>query len=580
MRRSRLSILAITALLVAACGDDDGGQNVNQNGNANQNQNGNADAGVIPDGHAPDAALPDAGQQDATPGTYITPDSPGGGDVQVTVHTGQDVHAISPWIYGINAAEEDGFPDGLTLWRSGGNRWTAYNWENNASHAGTDWMNQNDAYLGGGDTPGEAVRGRVAAARAYGAASIVTVPIQPYVAADKDGGGDVNQTPDYLNVRFRQNVAEKGAAFASPPDLGDDAVYQDEFVSFLDGQFPDAHDGSAPPIFYCLDNEPDLWSSTHVRIHPDPATYAEMEDLSVTFATAIKAVSPAAIVMGPVSYGWQGMVDLQTAPDAAGRDFLEFYLEAFAAASSQAGQRLLDVLDVHWYPEAQGGGQRITVDDASPAVAEARIQAPRSLWDPTFTEDSWIAQWGTEGPIRLLPRLREKVAAAYPGTRLSISEYYYGGGDDISGGLAQADVLGIFGREDLFAATLWRLGSTEHPFIYGGFRLFVDYDGSGARFGDHSVQATTDDVEATSIYASVDAGHPERVVLVALNKTSAPVSVGLAVTHLRALHTMEVYRLSEASAVPVRQADVAITLTNALVIELPAMSASTLVLRE
>ena len=44
-----------------------------------------------------------------------------------------------------------------------------------------------------------------------------------------------------------------------------------------------------------------------------------------------------------------------------------------------------------------------------------------------------------------------KIAAHYPGTKLSISEYNYGAGGDISGGIAQADVLGVFGREGLFS---------------------------------------------------------------------------------------------------------------------------------
>ena len=59
------------------------------------------------------------------------------------------------------------------------------------------------------------------------------------------------------------------------------------------------------------------------------------------------------------------------------------------------------------------------------------------------------------GPIELIPRLMKKIADHYPGTKLSISEYNYGAGGDISGGLAEADVLGIFGREGLFAATMW-----------------------------------------------------------------------------------------------------------------------------
>ena len=123
------------------------------------------------------------------------------------------------------------------------------------------------------------------------------------------------------------------------------------------------------------------------------------------------------------------------------------------------------MLDVHWYPEARGtcianpmDGCRITDEDTDAAVVAARKQAPRSLWDPTYTENSWIAQFSTNGPIRLLPRLEDKIAANYPGTRLSITEYNYGAANHISGAIAQADALGVFGREGLFAATLWRAG--------------------------------------------------------------------------------------------------------------------------
>src|SRR5271169_6398105 len=54
-------------------------------------------------------------------------------------------HPISPYIYGINFATQiDGAPSALTLDRWGGNRATAYNWETNASNAGSDYQYEND----------------------------------------------------------------------------------------------------------------------------------------------------------------------------------------------------------------------------------------------------------------------------------------------------------------------------------------------------------------------------------------------------------------------------------------------------
>jgi hypothetical protein len=230
--------------------------------------------------------------------------------VRFTIDSGANVHPISPYIYGMNQADWSGRARHLTLGRLGGNRLTAYNWENNASNAGNDFHNQSDDYLGGGDTAGEVVRKEVAASHSAGASMVVTVPIQGYVAADKNGGGDVNQTPDYLNVRFRVSKARKGAGFRYPPDTNDTFVYQDEFVHWLEDAFPESRHDPRRTIFYDLDNEPDLWSSTHPRIHPSPTTYAEMVARTTEYASAIKSVARDALVFGFVSYGWNGYTTL------------------------------------------------------------------------------------------------------------------------------------------------------------------------------------------------------------------------------------------------------------------------------
>jgi len=513
-----------------------------------------------------------------TPTAGSSPTAAAASSVDFTVDSSSQRHPISPNIYGMNQPDWAGRSRGLRLARLGGNRWTAYNWENNASNAGMDYHNQNDDYLGGGDVPGEAVRVHVAAAHAAGASMIVTVPIAGYVAADKNPPGDVNQTPDWLNTRFLESRPAKGGRFAYPPDGGDRVVYQDEFVAWLESSFPYARSDSARTLFYCLDNEPDLWASTHPRIRPTgKITYAEMLDRTTAFASAIKGVAPGALVFGPVSYGWQGYVSLQDAPDAGGRDFLDFYLDSLQAAEGRYGRRLVDVLDLHWYPEAKGGATRITDSSSAPEVAAARVQAPRSLWDPGYVESSWISLDAHVGAIRLIPRLREKVAAHYPGTRLAFTEYNYGGGDDVSGAVAQADVLGIFGREDVFAATLWDLaGSTR--FIDAAFAAFCNYDGAGRHFGDTSVSATTSNGETTSLYASLDDGREDRLVLLAINKSTGPTTANLVVSHPVDLTRGEVWQVTSATASPTAVAGIRASGRNTFRLEMPASSVTTLVL--
>jgi len=350
---------------------------------------------------------------------------------------------------------------------------------------------------------------------------------------------------------------------------------------------------TANPLMISLDNEPDLWQHTHARLRGDSdpktqagrtATYAEMVQRTTDYADAAKDVNPAALVFGPVNYGWQGMIRFQDAADANNRDFLEFYLAQMNSAATTTGHRLVDVLDVHWYPEARGtclanpmDGCRVTDEDTDAGVVAARKQAPRSLWDPTYTEDSWIAQFSTNGPIRLLPRLEDKIAANYPGTKLAITEYNYGAANHVSGAIAQADALGVFGREGLFAATLWRLVANNN-FINGGFEMFRNYDGANGSFGDTSIRATNTDAAAASVYASVDAGNPNRMVVVAINKNDVAQSAGISVSHTVQFRTARVYALTSANPVPQRQADIDITLTNAFQYTMPANSVTTLVL--
>ena len=112
-------------------------------------------------------------------------------------------------------------------------------------------------------------------------------------------------------------------------------------------------------IYFTLDNEPDLWAESHPEVYPKKVTYAELIERTIPYATAIKRVEPNTLVYGPANYGWNGFTTLQNAPDADGRDFQEFYLAEMARAGAAAGKRLIDVLDVHFYPEATGGGVRI-----------------------------------------------------------------------------------------------------------------------------------------------------------------------------------------------------------------------------
>lgn len=508
--------------------------------------------------------------------------------VQFTIDPSRDVKPISRYIYGVNQFRL--FLDGmngpwsnLAFTRLGGNRFTAYNWTNNASQAGADYHFQNDDYLVSGDAdkgladaPGGALIPVIELARSHDAACLLTVPINGYVAADKAIDFDVLKTPNYLRIRFKKESARKGASFTLAPDPKAGVVYEDEFVNWVKTRYPYGQTDARHPIWFSLDNEPDFWQTTHPEIHPKNATYAELVGKTIAYAEAIKSVEPNGLVFGPASYGWQRYIRLNDASDANNRDFQEFYLRAMSQAEKAHGRRLLDVLDVHWYPEAMGGGIRIDQDKPLPALIQARLQAPRSLWDPTYVETSWITKDSLGGKaIRLIPRLMDKINRNYPGTRLAITEYSYGGGGDISGALAQADVLGIFGREGVFAAAIWTIDNV--PFTAAAFTMFRNFDGKNGVFGDLSIHAETDDIADTSVYASLDSSDANRMVVMAINKSDHPIRAVMKLAHSRPWVAVEAYQLTAAAPKSQPVGHFSLGSPEALHYILPGESVSTLV---
>jgi hypothetical protein len=498
--------------------------------------------------------------------------------------------AISPWIYGLNFyTGVSGAPPHLTLDRAGGNRWTAYNWETNASNAGSDYLYENDSFLSSSTTAAEAVRSFVAADQGLGLASIMTVQLQGLVAGDESGPVSVSSPPDL--TRFKQVVDKKStitpAAFTETPSPTDANVYMDEFLWSMDQKIPGIFGASAPlPTFVSLDNEPELWNSTHLEVQgSSPISSDNYIAKTITMAKALKDQFPDVTILGPVHYGfdgiysWQG--ELPATPDGTNW-FPDKYLAAIKAASDTYGKPLVDVYDFHWYSEATDGTTRVTNLTSSTltdAQVQAIVQSPRSLWDPTFVENSWITNDVLAEPIRLLPRLQTKIDAEFAGTRISITEYENGGDNHIAGTIAQADNLGIFGSQSVFAATLWPLGTC--PYILAGFRAFRGFDGATASFGDTSLQAVSGNVQNVSVYASSDSTQPGRFVFVAINRSTSAQATAINLSGATLSGTASVYQMTAASAPgqsPIHPVLVQQTAASgsSLAITLPALSVSTI----
>jgi hypothetical protein len=183
-------------------------------------------------------------------------------------------------------------------------------------------------------------------------------------------------------------------------------------------------------------------------------------------------------------------------------------------------------------------------------------------------------------------RLLRKIADAYgtsglavPG--LSISEYSSGCEQEIAGGIAQADLLGIFGREGVSAAAAWPALSLDGNYLVD---LYRNYDGNGAVVGDTAVLAATSDEDVSSVYAFAHSEDPSVVELVAINKTSAPITATIAIAGAPPLAGASAYALVAGRPAVTPAAGAPPTVASAggraaLTYVMAPMSATTLVLR-
>ncbi len=506
----------------------------------------------------------------------------------LAVDVGNQTHPISPDIYGMNgytlkatAAKNANVP----VIRWGGNATSRYNYLLKATNSASDWYFENQSNAG--TWPNTDFNAFVTGNQAVSAKTIGTVPVMGWVAKDATSCSfPVSTYPNQQstdsgracgNGVYPQGVGgcstgggcNISGVSPSATSVAADATWVGNWVTSLVGTFGAASGGGV--AIYDLDNEPSWWDAVHRDVHPVAATYDEVTNNGIATALAIKNVDATAEVSGPVvDYWWDyfySKKDIESGWNTGspcyqpwsnpvdrvahgGVPFIEYYLQQFKAAETTHSKRLLDYLDLHTYFAATYNGASLAFALAGDTGAQqARLNSTRVFWDPTYTDPNYTQpNYTTDSNYtkdcnppaqapQLVRRMKTWVATDYPGTKTAITEYNWGGQEHINGALAQADILGIFGREGLDLGTLWGPPdpSSQIPGLMA-FEIYRNYDANNSKFGDVALSSTSADEGRLAIYSALRTAD-NAVTMVVINKTYGDLTATLALSNLTSTST-------------------------------------------
>jgi hypothetical protein len=485
--------------------------------------------------------------------------------------------------------------------RSGGNNETSYNWSNNLNNIDADWYFES-LPASSPRTPGASADDVVANSKNGGAQPMITIPMigwGPKLGTNGDGRLDSYSVakygpqvatdpywPDAGNGMGTNSTTHTSWLITTndPNDayLPVNSAFQSGYVQHLMNTWGASTNGGVE--VYLMDNEHSLWQSTHQDIHPVGPTMQEIFGKIVDYAGMVKSNDPNALVCGPEEWGWPGYLysgyDQQWSgqhndynppdyPDRAangGWDYMPWLLNQLHQHDTNTGVRLLDYFTLHCYPQEGSVGTSAT--DA--ATVLLRAQSTRQFWDTTYVDPSWI-----NSIIMLIPRMKNWVTNYYPGTKIGVTEYNWGAEPDISGATAQADILGIFGREGLDLSTRWTTPDASTP-TYLAMKIYRNYDGNKSTFGDTSVSATGPNPDYVATFAAIRSTDGALTIM-AINKqigSNTPAIITL--TNYLPAGTAQVWQLTSANTIT-RLSDLSFTggtLSNTL----PAQSVTLFVL--
>lgn len=415
--------------------------------------------------------------------------------VTVIVDADSEQKAISPYIYGKNNSLSDNKSNplssaewqrlrdlGIRMFReNGGNNATKYNWRRKLS-SHPDWYN--NVYKHDWDYAAQSLQQNITSAQGMWAFQLVG-------KAAKTSNNNFNDWA-YNGSQWWEGVSQNLAGGGQPnPAGGGDALVEgnpdlylenwsaDSTVGILDHWFGSGGVGldSNKIRYWNMDNEPEIWNGTHDDVWPVQPTAEEFIQFYFDVAKKARAKFPGIKLVGPIPcnewqwYNWNGAKISYKGHEYV---WLEYFILRIAEEQNLTGIRLLDVLDLHFYPGETNSSDivqlhRVYFDTTyNYPGANGVKRSGSSGWDNSITKEyifercrRWLDQY--LGPDN--------------GVTFSVTETGINGSDPNVTACWYASTLGEFAKHgvEVFTPWSWKTGMNEvlHLFSRYGQESFI-----------------------------------------------------------------------------------------------------------
>lgn len=520
---------------------------------------------------------------------------PVAGQIQVTVDATADVKPISPYLYGRNNSFSSTDPNwtlperdlvrlrdaGVTFFReSGGNNSSKYNWRRKLS-SHPDWYN--NVYVNNWNQAAQALQKHFPAAQGMWAFQLLGYAAKTNAANFPDW--DYNRSQWWEGVN--QNLAGGGVPNATGTKAkteGNINLYleiwtADSSVAMLDHWFGANGIGLKKEgiRYWNMDNEPEIWSGTHDDVMPVQLSPQEFMERYIELAKKARAKFPDIKLVGPVTaneWQWYNWGSKPITENGKTYPWLEYFIKTIAEEQQKSGAKLLDMLDIHFYPATKKTEEVVQLHrvffDRTYNFPEANgVKTSNGGYDNSLTREyifgrcnDWLTQYlGTGHGVTLGLTETGLDNAVAP----SVTAVWY------------ASTLGEFMKNnvELFTPWTWKTGMWET------LHLLSRYNQS------HSVSGVSGNEALVSAYPSVNAAG-DSLTVVLVNRSDAAQAVNVRFNHFvpmqekAAMYTLsqlpaeETFVSHSRNALKKSGADVA---GNALNVTLPAMSITSVQLR-